>query len=469
MSIQALEIALSGLEASQTGLDATSENLANASTAGYISQAAEFAPVAGGPGPVGSGVEVQAVVLDANPALQLLEQSTAAQAGSASALAGTLQAAEAVFTDFPAVGASSTSSSAPAGNGLQASLSAFWSAWSTLANSPGSLASRTAVVGSAQSVVDTLHSMSSSLASAAQGAEDQLANLLTQVNQQLAELANVNEEVLAAGAAQGGTNALTEQQISLANELASELGATNSTNAQGSMTLMVGSMVLVSGPTAQSIAVSGSGASTQLTVGGSAAPVTSGQAAGLLQAITSELPSWQSSLDNVAQTLANDVNGQLQAGVYWTPVGSASATPSPGIPMFQSSSGGTITASDIEVSPTIAANPGEVAAGSSASAGPLDGSNAQAVANLASSTSGADALYQSLVGQAGSATEAALAARSVTAQAASAAADRASAAEGVDTNAQLTNLLQYQQMFSASAKVIGTAAGMLNSLLAEVQ
>jgi flagellar hook-associated protein FlgK len=34
---------------------------------------------------------------------------------------------------------------------------------------------------------------------------------------------------------------------------------------------------------------------------------------------------------------------------------------------------------------------------------------------------------------------------------------------------QLTNLLQYQQMFSASAKVIGTAANMLNSLLAEVQ
>jgi flagellar hook-associated protein 1 FlgK len=189
----------------------------------------------------------------------------------------------------------------------------------------------------------------------------------------------------------------------------------------------------------------------------------------LLQAITTTLPAWQSALDNVAGTLASQVNSQLTAGVYWTPLGSSSATSSPGVAMFQSSSGGAVTAADIEVSPAIVANPGEVAAGSSASAGPLDGSNAQAVADLASSPSGADALYQALVGQAGSGTQAALAAQSVASQAASSAANSASASQGVNTNVQLTNLLQYQQMFSASAKVIGTAANMLNSLLAEVQ
>lgn len=468
MSIQALEIALSGIDASQTGLDATSENLANASTPGYISQAADFAAIGGGPGPVGSGVEVQAVELNTNPALQLLMQTTAAQAGSASSLASILQTAEGVFSDFPTTPTSASSSSAPSGNGLQSALSALWSSFSTLANSPGNLASYSTVVGAAQTVVDTFHSMASNLASAAQGAQDQLANLVGQVNQQLGELANLNEAILEAGAAQGGTNALTEQQVALANQLASELGATNSTNAQGSMTLTVGGTVLVSGGTVQSLAVAGSGASTQLTVGGSPLAVTSGQAAGLLQAITSELPAWQSALDNVAQSLATEVNNQLTAGVYWAPVGSASATSSPGIAMFQSSPGGTITASDIEVSPTIVANPGEIAAGSSTAAGPLDGSNAQAVANLASSPSGADALYQALVGQAGSATQAALAAQSAASQAASSAASAASAAEGVNTNTQLTNLLQYQQMFAASSKVIGTAASMFNSLLAEV-
>jgi flagellar hook-associated protein 1 FlgK len=469
MSIQALEIALSGIDASQTGLDATSENLANASTPGYISQTADFAPVGGGPGPVGSGTEVQAVELDTNPALQLLAQSTAGQAGSASALASVLQAAEGVFTDFPAAPTGAASSSTATGNGLQANLSALWSAFATLANSPGNLASYTAVVGAAQSTVDTLHSMASGLSSAAQGAQSQLADLVNQVNQQLGELANLNEEILAAGAAQGGTNALTEQQVGLANTLASELGATNSTDAQGAMTLSVGGTVLVSGGSAQLLAVAGSGPSTQLTVGGSALTVPSGQAAGLLQAITSELPAWQSALDNVAQALATDVNNQLSAGVYWSPPGSASATSSPGTAMFQASSGGAVTASNIEVSPSVVANPGEIAAGSSASNGPLDGSNAQAVADLASSSTGPDALYQALVGQAGSATQAALSNQSVTSQAASSAADGASAAEGVNTNAQLTNLLQYQQMFSASAKVIGTAATMFNSLLAEVQ
>jgi len=468
MSIQALEIALSGIDASQTGLDATSENLANASTAGYISQNADFSAIGGGPGPVGSGVDVEAVELNTNQALQILMQTTAAQAGAASSLANVLQTAESVFTDFPTTAASSTSSSAPSGNGLQSALSALWSSFSTLANSPGNLASYSTVVGAAQTVVNTLHSMSSSLTSAAQGAQDQLANLVGQVNQQLSELASLNQEILTAGAAQGGTNALAEQQIALANQLASEIGATNSINSVGSMTLSVGGTVLVNGNSAQSIAVSGSGASTQLTVGGAPLTVSSGQAAGLLQAVTSELPAWQSALDNVAQTLATEVNNQLTSGVYWTPVGSASATSSPGIAMFQSSSGGAVTASDIEVNPAIVSNPGEIAAGSSTAAGPLDGSNAQAVADLASSPTGADALYQALVGQAGSATQAAIAAQSVTSQAASSAADRASAAEGVNTNTQLTNLLQYQQMFAASSKVIGTAATMFNSLLAEV-
>lgn len=478
MSIQSLDIALTGLNAAQTGLDAVSENLANASTTGYIAQTAEMGALAGGPGPVGSGVEVTDVALNSNPGLTLLAQATAAQAGQASSLAQVLQGAESVFTDFPTSstsGLSSASATSPTGNGLQSALSAFWADWATVANSPGSLAARSSLLGSAGTVVDTLHSMANGLASAANGAQAQLSQLVSQVNQQLSQLASVNEQMLAlSGTGGGGTNALTEQQISLANTLASEIGATNSTSSTGSMTLSVGGVTLVSAGQSAALTVSGTGATTTISASGgplsttTALPVSSGQAAGLVQAVTSELPSWQDALNNVASTLASTVNTQLEAGVYWAPLGSSSATSSPGIAMFQASGGGVVTAGNIEVNPAMTASPVTIAAGSSSSSGPLDGSNAQAVSDLASSTSGADALYQALVGQAGAAAQAAQAQVSVTSAAASSAEAQASAAEGVNSNTQLTMLLQYQQMYEASGKVVGTAASMFSSLLASV-
>ena len=478
MSVQALDIALSGLNASQSGLDAVSENLANASTPGYIAQTADMGTVAGGPGPVGSGVEVSAITLNNNQALTTLSQVTSAQAGQASSLAQALQDAQSVFTDFPSSSTSTSSSSSATsanGNGLQAQLSTFWSDWSTVANSPGSLAARTSLIGAAQTVVDTLHSMSSGLATAASSTQSELSQTVSQVNQQLGQLASLNVAVLQANASGGGgANALVEQQVALANTLASEIGATNSTSSTGSMTLSVGGVTLVSAGSAATLSVSGTGTATTITANGgplsatTAVPVSSGQAAGLVQAVANDIPSWQASLDNVASALGSTVNSQLTSGVYWSPLGSSSATSSPGIAMFQASGGGAITASSIELNPAMTANPATIAAGASASTGPLDGSNAQAVSNLAGATSGADSLYQALVGQAGADVQSAVAAQSAASQAATSAAAQASASEGVNTNSQLTNLLNYQQMYEASGKVISTAASMFASLLAAV-
>lgn len=472
MSISPLDIAQTGLDAAQTGLDTVSQNLANASVTGYVAQTADLGTLAGGPGPVGSGVQVDAVSLDTNPALLLLSQSTAASSGAASSLSQTLQGAESVFTDFPTSSTSSTSSS-----GLQSQLSTFWSDWASVANSPGSSAARTSLVGAAQSVTDTLQSMSSGLSSASQGAENQLTGLVGEINGQLSQMASLNKAVLATRGSSGdGANALREQQLSLATTLASEIGATNSTDATGSVTVQVGGTTLVSAAQAATLAVSGTPGSEQITASGGPLPgspassvsVSSGNVAGLLTSINTDLPAWSSQLDKVAQTLASSVNTQLESGVYWTPLGSSSATSHPGVAMFDAKGGGTITAANIGVASTVANDPALIAAGSTAAAGPLDGSNAQAVSNLAGSSSGADSIYQALVGQAGADTATATTQASVASQAASAASAQASAQMGVNSNNQLTMMLQYQQMFEASGKVVSTAASMFASLLASV-
>lgn len=455
--MSAIGSALSGIEAAQVGMDAVATNLANVQTAGYIRQSAQLGSVAGGADAVGSGVAVEAVTVQSNSVLNVLAQSTSAQAGASKSEAQALSGAQSLFNE-------------PSSTGLQSQLSAFWSDWTTVANSPGSLAARTTLLGAANQVVDTLHTLAAGLTSVTQGTQANLSETIGQVNQQLSQMASLNKAVVAGSGAEGGQNGLVEQQQALAATLATEIGATTTTSTTGAMDIRVGGFLLVQGSTASHLAATGTGTSTAISVSGTAAPLplTSGKAAGMMVALSSDLPSWSASLDAVAKDLAATVNGQLGGGVSWTPLGESTATSSAGTPMFVSSGSVPVSASTIEVNPTMVASPATIAAGSSASAGPLDGGNAAAMAALSGSSSGPDSAYRSLIGQIGSAVQSATAAETQTSQAATQAAAQASASEGVNTNAQLTKMLGYQQMYQAAGKVIGTAATMLNSLLAAI-
>lgn len=449
--------ALSAIEAAQVGMDAVATNLANAQTPGYIRQSVELGSLAGGASPVGSGVQVQAVSVQANQVLNALADATSARSGAAGSEAQALAAAQSLFNE-------------PSASGLQAQLSKFWSAWTSVANAPGSLAARSSLLGAAGAVVDTFHSLSSALASLTRGTAAQLGDLVGQVNGQLSQLAKLNKQVVAGSGAEGGQNGLVEAQNALVAILATEIGAAASASSSGAVNLRVGGFLLVQGTTAASLSVSGSGTSTDIGVSGAAAPlpVTSGKVAGLLVALSADLPSWSASLDAVANDLASAVNSQLAKGVSWSPLGSSSATSSPGTPMFASSAGGAVSASSIEVSPAMSASPATIAAGSSSSAGPLDGSNAAALAAISGLAGGPDSAYRSLIGQIGAAVSSAKAAATQSAQASAQAAATASASEGVHTNEALTKMLGYQQMYQAAGKVIGTAASMLDSLLTVV-
>ncbi len=457
LGVSVIGTALSGVEAAQVGMDTVAENLANAQTAGYVRQSAQLAALPGGNNAVGSGVAVSAVTVETNQVLNTLSQATSAQAGAASSEAQALSAAQSLFNE-------------PTSSGLQSQLSAFWSDWTAVANNPGSLAARSTLLGAANQVVDTFHSLASGLVSVTQGTQAGLGQLVGQVNAQLSQMAALNKAVVAGSGAEAGQNGLVEQQSSLAASLASEIGATTTTSATGAVNVRVGGFLLVQATTASILSVTGTGPATSIGVSGTGAPLplTSGQAAGMMVALSSDLPSWSTSLSTVAGDFASAVNGQLAQGVSWNPLGSATATSAVGTPMFTSSGTGPVTASTIEVAPAMAAAPATIAAGSSVAAGPLDGSNAQTLASLSGLAGGPDSLYRALVGQVGSAVAAATAAQTQTSQAASQAASQASATEGVDTNTQLTKMVGYQQMYEAAGKVIGTAATMFSSLLAAI-
>jgi len=118
----------------------------------------------------------------------------------------------------------------------------------------------------------------------------------------------------------------------------------------------------------------------------------------------------------------------------------------------------------LAVSNQIANDPNALAAGTAAG-GPLDSSNALAMAQLSESTTGADTAYQQLIVQLGVDTQTATN-RDQIQQAATTSLDNARAqVSGVNTDEEMTDLVQYQHSYEAAARVMSTIDSMLNTLI----
>ena len=121
-------------------------------------------------------------------------------------------------------------------------------------------------------------------------------------------------------------------------------------------------------------------------------------------------------------------------------------------------------AASLSVSNLVAGNPGAVAAGT-AGGGPLDGSNALNLADLAASGTGADSVYRQVIVQLGVDTQTATN-RDQIQQSATTSLDNArSQQSGVSIDEEMTNLVEFQHGYDAAARLLTTINGMLDTLI----
>jgi flagellar hook-associated protein 1 FlgK len=151
------------------------------------------------------------------------------------------------------------------------------------------------------------------------------------------------------------------------------------------------------------------------------------------------------SLDGVANSLMSQVNTQNEAGYDLN--GNA------GTALFTGTGAG-----NIAVSASIAANPSLIAAGNGS--GPLDGSNATAMANLQSSSS---------ISGLGATVSAAATNQTTQNQVTTQLQTQQQSVEGVSIDEEMTNLISFQQAYSASARFITTVSGLYDTLLQATQ
>jgi flagellar hook-associated protein 1 FlgK len=354
----------------------------------------------------------------------------------------------------------------PGDNGLQSVLDSFYTSWHDLAQNPGD-ASATAATGGvvlakAQAVVNQLKFVSSGVSQQWDNQHEQLAGLVTKVNQQTSDLALLNQRILEGKVAGRPINELMDRRDVLVRAIGAETGAHAVESANGTVNVLINGNTIVSGSFAQTLTISGAtalgGAATdppRITLGSVTIPVSSGKAAGLLAATGSDLVDFMSQLDGIATSLRDAVNTVHQGGY--------TLSGNPGGDFFAGAG-----ASDLSVVPTsgndlaIAAEPNTV-----------DGSNALKIADLSLDENSAAVLggpgpsvrLRGLAGTVGTKVQGLNNAAAVQTTVLNAAEAAVESDSGVSIDEEMTNLLQYQRAYQASARVITTVDEMLDTLV----
>jgi flagellar hook-associated protein 1 len=301
-----LQVALSALYAQQRGLEVTGENIANANTQGYSKQAVNLQEVGGPSQPAfasrfqgtGSGVQVTNIQRFTDQFLQVQSALEHGASGSLDQLKSAYANLEQIFQE-------------PSDNGLQEQMAQLWSGFDDVANNPSDGASRTQLLEQANTLASSFNAAASQLSQASSATVAQIQASVTDVNTKVTTIAQLNAAIKSRVGAGLNANDLMDQRDQLANQLATEVGATITPSDHGQINLSISGTPLVSGNTTNALVADTS--QPQVVVrwqkDNFPASITGGQIGGMLSTVNQVIPQYMSGIDAVATQLRDQVNG----------------------------------------------------------------------------------------------------------------------------------------------------------------
>ncbi|HEY3989120.1 MAG TPA: flagellar hook-associated protein FlgK [Acidobacteriaceae bacterium] len=458
---QAWNIATGALSADQAAISVVAGNIANANTPGYTTETVQWGAadtVTVGGNSVAGGVTLQGITSQRDRVLnQRIDQQSQDQSASAARLAA-LNDLQSIFSGaITATGSSASSGVADIGQ----QMTAFFQSFSALSADPSNTSLRTGVITAAQGLAATFNQVSSSLQQQQSGLDATISSAADQVNSLTSDIASLNAQISASDPT-GDAGTLEDQRQYDLQQLSQLVGIHQITNDSNSLTITTTSgAVLVAGGQSVALEAQSSGGVTHLFLGGvdqtSALTNGGGQIGGTLQARDSDIPSALASVDQLAWSVGTAVNAQQATGT--------DANGNNGAPIFALGSSSAGAAGAISVTLT---DPNGVAA-SASGAGSQDGSNATAIAALASAAivggQTPTTSYAALVGDIG-----AKVSETTTTQASQSASltqlqSQQSALSSVDMNDQAALLQTYEQSYQAAAKVFTILNSVVTSAL----
>lgn len=442
MASDLLSIASSGANAARIALDVTAQNIANASSEGYVRRSARLEEVAasGGIGRIGdvslSGVRLDKVVRNADVFRQAEVRRTGADAARAEAEVAGLENAEAAIEQ----------------SNVYQGIVQFEASLQQLAGDPVDPSLRAAVIEDARTMTRTFNIAASGLDAVGESLRFEAADGVAQVNLLAGELARVNLRLARAADASSDQTALLDQRDMLLQQMSGFVDVSASIAADQTVAVRLGGTAgpqLVTGGTANpfAMATAADGTISFTLSGGPVAPA-AGALAGKAQALV-KLSGVRGDLDSLAASLIATVNGAQGSGVDLA--GAA------GQPLL-SGTGAADLGLAFEDGTLIATAPAGSGPGSR-DPGNLDGLRTALQAN--DIAGGMDALIFDV--------SSTVAGRSVTRDALASIAGTArvalAAQAGVDLDHEAVNLIRFQQAFQASGRVMQVASDIFQTLL----
>ncbi len=442
MASDLLSIAASGVRAARLSLDVTAQNIANASSEGYVRRSLRLEELAsaGGFGRIGdislSGVRLDRVVRNADLFRQAEVRRTGADAARGQAEVAGLENVQTAVEQ----------------SNVYPSVVKFEASLQQLASDPVDPSLRSAVVEAARTMTRTMNIAATSLDAAGSGMRFEAADGVSQVNQFAAELARVNLRLARAADASSDQTALLDQRDLLLERMSEFADVSTTFSANHTVEVRLGGSAgpqMVAGGASGSLAMATAGDGTvSFTLSAAALTLSGGSLAGKAQALV-KLAAVRTGLDAIAAGLIATVNSAQANGVALD--GSA------GQPLLSGTDAASLALA-FEDGAKLATAPAGAGANS------RDPGNLGALRGAlgVSDPAGAmDALIFDI--------SATVAGRTVTRDALDTIAGNArialSAQAGVDLDHEAANLIRYQQAFQASAKAIQTASNIFDTLL----
>jgi flagellar hook-associated protein 1 len=311
-------ISVSALQAFQSAINVTGNNIANASTPGYAKETIDLtaaAPQASGGISIGDGVVISGVSRSFN-------QATADQLNASQSSLGQLNAMQTYSSQIDnLVGVTA--------GGLSTAVQSFYSAWSDVANSPTSTATRQALIGKAQSVAASFQSTSSQLDYLNTDINSRITADVQQINALGASIATLNKQIVIGTAQNGGQppNELLGQRDQLVTNLSALTSVSTTVDSNGALNVFLGNgqPLVLQGNTTQLTTVPNQFDAAQLEISTSTSngnvisgSITSGDLGGLLAARSQVVNPAKNQLGQIAVAFSQTVNSQQNAGLDLT-------------------------------------------------------------------------------------------------------------------------------------------------------
>lgn len=442
MASDLLSIAASGARAARSALDVTAQNIANASSDGYVRRSLRIEEVSasGGAGRIGdislSGARVAEIRRNADAFLQ----------GEVRRTSGDLQRANVELSGLQNM------ESALEQSGVFTAVVEFEAVLQQLSSDPVDPSRRAAVVAEASTLANKFNITASGFDAVGDGLRFDAEAEVNDANIIGAELARVNLRLTRAGSGSSDRAALLDQRDQLLERLGGFSSLTTSFAADGTVAVSLGSnppRSFVQGGTAGTLtSATAADGTLSFAVDGQAMTPGSGSLEGASLALT-ELASLRQRLDTVAAGIADTVNNAQGAGV--------ALDGTQGQPIFAGTTAGTLRV-------VMTGGAGLATAPAGAAAGSRDDSNLNALRQSLTALDPAQQLNGVLFDVSSK-----VAGRAVTQSALDTIATSARISleqqSGVDLDTEAANLIRFQQAFQASGRAMQAASDIFDTLL----